>query len=316
MAVRVRPSRRLRREDLPTLGRPENATCRSPLTGSGWAWPIWPMAPANSTDLMRIRVESHGAVRAASSAGVLVVEEGAHPVGEGAGIGVAAGERLHQAGVRAAALGFLQQPADQEGERRGRRLAVLLRQLGRRAHVPLAQVALGLAAQRRLLAVHEGVQPGDRHLHLRRHLAQRRARHGALRGVADGLHGRPAGRRHSAPPRRPPGPFSLFTTRWGTLERLPARPRLYKSAPNRPFAHFVYFRRGNTGIPPHRPSVPLRASFDPWPKSPAKKPRSRRDLSPRLRLSLRSSASLRETAVASAEDHATLPSSCAARRRG
>src|SRR3954453_16500704 len=44
---------RLMRLDLPTLLRPEKATWATPRAASGGAWPIWPMAPANSTDLMR-----------------------------------------------------------------------------------------------------------------------------------------------------------------------------------------------------------------------------------------------------------------------
>src|SRR5215212_1673020 len=124
MAVRVRPSRRLIRDDLPTLERPEKATWRRPLTGSGWAWPSWPMAPANSTDLIRIGVASHAPVRAAShktavsrrdaeklrellsvplrlyretavgSACLFLVEEAANPVGKRPRVGVAARQRL------------------------------------------------------------------------------------------------------------------------------------------------------------------------------------------------------------------------------
>src|SRR4051794_1605144 len=55
MAVRVRPSSRLISDDLPTLERPENATCGIPFVDSGCAWPICPMAPAKSTDLIRKR---------------------------------------------------------------------------------------------------------------------------------------------------------------------------------------------------------------------------------------------------------------------
>src|SRR4051812_32612200 len=53
MAVRVRPSSRLISDDLPTLERPENATCGIPFVDSGCAWPICPMAPAKSPDLIR-----------------------------------------------------------------------------------------------------------------------------------------------------------------------------------------------------------------------------------------------------------------------
>jgi Fe-S cluster biogenesis protein NfuA len=42
-------------DDLPTLERPENATSGIPIADSGGACPGCPMAPANSTDLIRIR---------------------------------------------------------------------------------------------------------------------------------------------------------------------------------------------------------------------------------------------------------------------
>src|SRR4051812_32528170 len=54
MAVRVRPRSRLMSDDLPTFERPENATCFIPRAVSGCACPTCPMAPENSTDLIRM----------------------------------------------------------------------------------------------------------------------------------------------------------------------------------------------------------------------------------------------------------------------